>query len=107
MASGTSLVPNQQGSRGGSRHTVPARPGRGSHPGIPGHARVPHRTLSRGLFRFGAHSTSGYLENFPDVYRFRIRRNILVGRTAAAATGQPFAVSSRRGSLEDDQGNSG
>ncbi|OXJ10640.1 hypothetical protein CFB45_27415 [Burkholderia sp. HI2500] len=106
MASGTSLVPNRNGSRGSARHDAPPLHRLNNNQGIPLFPPAPPPAFSLGLFRFSTHSTFGYLENFPDVYRFRIRRNILIRRTAAATPGQQGAASSRRGSL-DDQGNSG
>ncbi|HDR9876692.1 TPA: hypothetical protein QDE50_06325 [Burkholderia cenocepacia] len=107
VASGTSLVPNRTGSRTSCRDAAPAPRGCHDHPGIPGSGCASRRTLSRELFRFSAHSALNPPENFSNEYRFRVRGHILVRRTAAATTGRQHAASSRRGSLEDDQGNSG
>ncbi|AQQ25117.1 hypothetical protein A8E97_09625 [Burkholderia cenocepacia] len=110
VASGTSLVPNRNGSGARFRRGRAGSRRRQRYPGIPCSTCAPHRTLSCRLFRFSAHSALNPPENFANEYRFRVRGHILVRRTAAATPGQQRqqrAASSRRGSLEDDQGNSG
>ncbi|OXI21036.1 hypothetical protein CFB52_018015 [Burkholderia sp. AU18528] len=110
VASRTSLVPIRHGSRGGCGDGAPGRVGRHDPPGNtlirPGWGRA----IPRELFRVGGHFATHHPENFANEYRFRVRGHILVRRTAAATPGQQRqqrAASSRRGPLEDDQGNSG